>query len=77
MFQRLARTAQDAYLPPKLDVPVVVYRAAGLYFQDDLGWGAYTPQVAASVEIPGYQPIPRSSMAEPCVETIATDLRRD
>ena len=74
VFQRLARVAQDAYVPPKLDVPVIVYRATGLYFEDDLGWGAYTPRVVASLEIPGHQPIPRATMAEPCVDTVAADL---
>ena len=66
--------AQDAYVPPDLDVPVVVYRAEGLYYQWDLGWGAYTPRVVA-VEIPGHQSIPRVTMADPFVDVVATDLR--
>ena len=74
VFQRLARVAQDAYVPPYLDVPVVVYRAEGLYYQWDLGWSAYTPRVVA-VEIPGHQSIPRVTMAEPFVDVVATDLR--
>jgi len=75
VFQRLARVAQDAYVPPPLDVPVAVYRAEGLYYQEDLGWSAYTPRVITTVEVPGHQPIPRVTMAEPFVDLVAADLR--
>ena len=42
VFQRIARDAQDRYAPPRVDVPIVVYRAEGLYYEPALGWDEYS-----------------------------------
>jgi hypothetical protein len=70
-FQSLAKRAQDAYTPGPSDFPVVVFRAEGLYYWDDLGWRVLTSGPVHCVEVPGIQRIPRDSMKEPFVEHIA------
>jgi hypothetical protein len=73
-FQRLARHAQDHYVPRPADVPIVVYRAEGLYYEPALGWDEYSNKILDSVEVPGNQPVPRRTMREPCVAHVATHL---
>lgn len=74
-FQLLAGRAQDAYDPPTIDVPILVFRATGLYHTDDLGWRDYTTQPVHCVEVLGAgQHIPRMSMREPWVEQVADAL---
>jgi thioesterase domain-containing protein/acyl carrier protein len=73
-FQRIARVAQDAYRAPRIDVPVVVYRAADLYYEPALGWDEYTSAVIDCVEIVGDQPVPRRTMREPFVLQVSEHL---
>jgi thioesterase domain-containing protein/acyl carrier protein len=74
VFQRIARNAQDRYQPPKLDVPIIVYRAEGLYYEPALGWEEYSTRIIDCVEVPGFQPVPRRTMREPSVGWVATHL---
>jgi hypothetical protein len=73
-FQRIAKVAQDRYVPPKVDVPIVVYRAEGLYYEPALGWDEYSRQIIDCVEVPGYQPVPRKTMRQPSVGYLAKHL---
>jgi amino acid adenylation domain-containing protein len=73
-FQTIAHHAEDAYVPPVSDVRTVVWRAQGLYFEDDLGWRSYVTGEVICVEIPGEQPIPRTTMTEPFVGHLADSL---
>jgi acyl carrier protein len=71
-FQRIARRAEGAYAPARLhDATVIVWRAQGLYFSEDLGWGPYVDGELRCIEIPGEQPIPRVTVTEPFVAHIA------
>ncbi len=74
VFQRIARGAQDRYVPPRVDVPIVVYRAEGLYYEPALGWDEYSPTILDCVEISGEQPVPRRTMREPWVSQISQHL---
>jgi amino acid adenylation domain-containing protein len=73
-FQRLARQAQTAYEPPVLDARTVVWRAEGLYFEEDLGWRPYVTGEIVCVEIPGDQATPRMTMDEPFVGRLAESI---
>jgi amino acid adenylation domain-containing protein len=73
-FQLIAHRAERAYTPGRLDVTGIVWRAEGLYFADDLGWGAFVGGSLHCVEIPGPQPIPRITMNEPFVSHIAETI---
>jgi hypothetical protein len=73
-FQLIAHRAERAYTPGRLDVTGIVWRAEGLYFADDLGWGAFVGGELHCVEIPGPQPIPRITMDEPFVSHIAETI---
>jgi hypothetical protein len=73
-FQTLAKAAQDAYKPGPSDFPIVVFRAEGLYYWDDLGWRVLTSGPVHCVEVPGDQRIPRDTMKEPFVEPVANWL---
>jgi hypothetical protein len=73
-FQRIARSAQDRYQPSGVDLPIVVYRAEGLYYEPALGWDEYSNDVLACFEVPGAQSTPRHSMMEPCVGSIVEHL---
>ncbi len=73
-FQRLARAAELRYSPASYGGRVIVWRAEGLYFEEDLGWEEHVRGELVSVEIRGEQPIPRRSMDEPCVAQIAVSL---
>ena len=73
-FQRLAREAQDAYEPPVTSLPIVVYRAAGLYYRADLGWGDYSSAPVDTLEVQGEQRIPRDTMEDAPVAAVAVHL---
>jgi hypothetical protein len=73
-FQYLARRAEGAYVPRRLYAPAVAWRAEGMYFADDLGWGPFVGGELHCVEIPGPQPIPRITMNEPFVSHIAETI---
>jgi thioesterase domain-containing protein/acyl carrier protein len=73
-FQRIARSAQDRYRPPKADVPIIVYRAEGLYYEPALGWDEFSKRIIDCFEVPGDQPVPRRTMREPCVSRVAMHL---
>ncbi|HEY4929201.1 MAG TPA: amino acid adenylation domain-containing protein [Acidimicrobiales bacterium] len=74
IFQRIAKGAQDRYTPPRVDVPIVVYRAEGLYHEPALGWDEYSTAVIDCVEVCGDQPVPRRTMREPWVTQISYHL---
>jgi len=73
-FHRLARAAELQYTPQSYDGDVVVWRAEGLYFEDDLGWAQHVRGELVCTEIRGEQPIPRRTMDEPYVGQIADHL---
>jgi pimeloyl-ACP methyl ester carboxylesterase len=76
-FQLLAARAQDRYDPSPVDVPVVVFRAPGLYAEPALGWDVMTTGDVQALEVPGEgQTVPRRSMREPYVAFIADRLTR-
>jgi thioesterase domain-containing protein/acyl carrier protein len=74
--QRIAEAAQRAFAPRRIDVPIAVFVARGLYASRDLGWGDLTTGAVHAVEVPGEgQSTPRRTMREPYVATIAEALR--
>jgi amino acid adenylation domain-containing protein len=73
-FQRLAHLAELRYRPRPYDGRVVVWRAAGLYFEDSLGWDRHVTGELICREISGNQPIPRTTMDEPYVSQISASL---
>ncbi len=73
-FQRLAWMAQQAYEPQPLDGRLLVFRAAGLYHEEDLGWRTFVHGDVECREIPGDHAIPRDSMREPQVAFVAARL---
>jgi amino acid adenylation domain-containing protein len=74
-FQRLARGAEIHYTPEPYDGRVVVWRAEGLYFEEDLGWGEHVRGELVCTEIRGHQRTPRETMDEPHVAPLAASLR--
>jgi amino acid adenylation domain-containing protein len=73
-FQRLAHAAELAYEPQPYAGRLVVWRAEGLYHEDDLGWSPYAAGELICREIKGPQAIPRRTMDEPYVGQIAESI---
>jgi thioesterase domain-containing protein len=75
-FQLIAARAQSAYEPDVLDVPIIVFRSHGLFYEDDLGWGPHSSVGVEGVEVPGEQRIPRDLMSPPQVRHVAERVLR-
>lgn len=73
-FQRIANRAQRAYEPTVLDVPILVFRSQGLYYEEDLGWGQHTALGVQGLEVPGEHLTPRDLMSAPRVLFVAQQL---
>lgn len=75
-FQRISRRAQDAYHPRRYGGGMLVVIGEGLYHADDLCWGEHVMGPVEVFIVPGRQPVPRRTMAEPWVSAIAERLSR-
>ena len=73
-FQRISEQAQADYHPLSYDGDITVFRAAGLYHRDDLGWRDATTGSVECLEVLGDQPVPRATMKEPVVARVAREL---
>jgi thioesterase domain-containing protein len=75
-FQLIAARAQNVYEPAVLDVPILVFRSQGLYYEDDLGWRPHSSIGVEGVEVPGEHLTPRDLMDQPAVAIVAEHLGR-
>jgi len=74
--QCIAEAAQNAFSPRRVDVPVAVFAAEGLYATPDMGWGDLTTGPLHCIAVPGEgQVTPRRTMREPYVASIADSLQ--
>lgn len=71
---RICWRAERRFQPHPVDVPVVVFAAAGLYRAPDLGWGPYATAGIKTFEVPGNHRNQRDAMAEPHVAFLADHL---
>ncbi len=74
IFQVLAIRAQFRYAMPAASVNIAVFRAHGLYAEDDLGWRADAGGSVQCFEVPGLQRRPRDTMDGEAVRYIAEQL---
>ncbi|HUC13219.1 MAG TPA: thioesterase domain-containing protein, partial [Acidimicrobiales bacterium] len=70
-FQRIAKRAQDAYRPRPFPGGMLVVSGQGLYHSDDLGWSEHALGFVEAFLVPGRQPVPRRTMAEPWIGAVA------
>ncbi len=73
-FQLIAMRSQFHYTAKPYPGNVLVFRANGLYAEADLGWSESAGHSVKVLEVPGHQPVPRSTMKEPVVAFIADQL---
>jgi amino acid adenylation domain-containing protein len=73
-FVRVNHGAEARYRPQAYPGPMVLFRAADVYHEHDLGWGEFVKAGIEIHEIPGTHVNQRTIMSEPCVGLVAERL---